>query len=233
VAESKVERLPDLLAELVRLKVDVIVTGGIINPAAKEATATIPIVMAFEHDPVANGRVASLARPGGNITRLSSRYPELGGKQLELLKEIVPRLSRVAVLGSSFEPGNTDVAREVEAAAEALEVQHLYLDLQDSKDIETAFQAASKGRANALLVMLGGVIALSHRTQITTLAIKNRLLAMYPRPEFVEDGGLMTYGPSIADLYRRAATYVDKILKDTKPDDLPVEQPMKFDLVIT
>jgi putative tryptophan/tyrosine transport system substrate-binding protein len=231
VAESQVERLPELLSELVRLKVDVIVTGGIINRAAKEATTTIPIVIAFDVDPVANGLVASLARPGGNITGLSARYPELSGKQMELLNEIVPRLSRVVVLGSSTEPGNTYAVREVEAAAEALGVQHLYLDLQDAKDIETAFRAARKGRANALLVV-ASVIALAHRTQITTLAIKSRLPAIYPRPEFVEDGGLITYGPSIADLYRRAATYVDKILKGAKPADLPVEQPMKLDLVI-
>jgi putative tryptophan/tyrosine transport system substrate-binding protein len=231
VAEGKVERLPDLLAELVRLKVDVIVTGGIVNRAAKEATVTIPIVIAFDNDPVENGLVVSLVRPGGNITGLSALYPELSGKQLELLKEIVPRLSRVAVLGSSFEPGNTHVVREVEAAAEALGVQHLYLDLQDAKNIETAFRAASKGRAGALLV-LSGTIVLSQRTQIATLAIKSRLPAIYPRPEFVEDGGLMTYGPSITDLYRRAATYVDKILKGTKPADLPVEQPMKFEFII-
>jgi putative tryptophan/tyrosine transport system substrate-binding protein len=230
VAEGKVERLPDLLAELVRLKVDVIVTGGIVNRAAKEATVTIPIVIAFDNDPVGNGLVVSLARPGGNITGLSALYPELSGKQLELLKEIVPRLSRVAVLGSSFEPGNTHVVREVEAAAEALGVQHLYLDLLDPKDIETAFRAASKGRANALLVLSGTV--LSQRTQIATLAIKSRLPAIYPRPEFVEDGGLMTYGLSITDLYPRAATYVDKILKGTKPADLPVEQPMKFEFII-
>jgi putative ABC transport system substrate-binding protein len=231
VAESKVERLPDLLGELVRLKVDVIVTGGVINRAAKAATTTIPIVMAFDNDPVANGLVASLARPGGNITGLSALYPELSGKQLELLKEIVPRLSRVAVLGSSIEPNNPHVVRVVEAAAKALGVQHLYLDLQDPKDIETAFRAASKGRANALLV-LSGTIVLSQRTQIATLAIKSRLPAIYPRPEFVEDGGLMTYGPSITDLYRRAATYVDKILKGTKPADLPVEQPKKFEFII-
>jgi putative tryptophan/tyrosine transport system substrate-binding protein len=231
VAESKVERLPELLAELVRLKVDVIVTGGIINRAAKQATTTIPIVIAFDLDHVANGLVASLARPGGNITGLSARHTELSGKQLELLKEIVPRLSRVTVLGSSTEPGNTHAVREVEAAAEALGVQHLYLDLQDAKDIETAFRAASKGRPSALL-MLSGIIVLSHRTKITTLAIKSRLPAMYPRPEFVEDGGLVSYGPNIADLYRRAATYVDKILKGAKPADLPVETPMKFDLVI-
>jgi putative tryptophan/tyrosine transport system substrate-binding protein len=231
VAEGKVERLPDPLAELVRLKVDVIVTGGIVNRAAKEATVTIPIVIAFDNDPVENGLVASLARPGGNITGLSALYPELSGKQLELLKEIVPRLSRVAVLGSSTEPGNTQVVREVEVAAGALGVQHLYLDLLDPKDIETAFRAASKGRANALLV-LSGIIVLSQRTQIATLAIKSRLPAIYPRPEFVEGGGLMTYGPSITDLYRRAATYVDKILKGAKPADLPVEQPTKFELII-
>src|SRR5262245_10004617 len=231
VAEGKVERFPDLLAELVRLKVDVIVTGGIINGAAKEATTTIPIVVAFDSDPVANGLVASLARPGGNITGFSARVPELSGKQLELLKEVVPGLSRVAVLGMSTEPGNTHVVREVEAAAEALGVQQLYLDLQDPKDIETAFRAASKGRANAVLV-LASIIALVHRTQTITLAVKHRLPAMYPRPEFVEDGGLMTYGPSVADLYRRAATYVDKILKGAKPAELPVETPMKFDLVI-
>jgi putative ABC transport system substrate-binding protein len=231
VAESKVERLPDLLAELVRLKVDVIVTGGVINRAAKAATTTIPIVMAFDNDPVANGLVASLARPGGNITGLSALYPELSGKQLELLKEIVPRLSRVAVLGSSIEPNNAHVVRVVEAAAKALGLQHLYLDLQDANDIETAFRAASKGRANALIV-LSGTIVLSHRPQIITLAIKSRLPAIYPRPEFVEDGGLMTYGPSIADLYRRAVTYVDKILKGAKPADLPVEQPTKFEFII-
>src|SRR5262245_3440750 len=231
VAESKVKRLPDLLAELVRLKVDVIVTGGIVNRAAKEATTTIPIVIAFDDDPVANGLVASLARPGGNITGLAARYPELGGKQLELLKETVPRLSRVAVLGMSAEPGNTHWVREVEAAAEALGVQHLYLELQYPKDIETAFQAANKGRANALIV-LPSIIALVHRTQITTLAITSRLPAIYPRPEFVEDGGLMTYGPNIADMYRRAATYVDKILKGANPADLPIEHPMKLDFII-
>jgi putative ABC transport system substrate-binding protein len=153
VAESKVERLPDLLAELVRLKVDLIVTGGIINRAAKQATTTVPIVIAFDFDPVANGLVASLARPGGNITGLSARYPELSGKQLELLKEIAPRLSRVAVFGSSTEPGNTQVVREVEAAAEALGMQHLYVDLQDAKDIEPAFRAASRGRVDAFLVL--------------------------------------------------------------------------------
>jgi putative tryptophan/tyrosine transport system substrate-binding protein len=231
VAEGKVERLPNLLAELVRLKVDVIVTGGIVNHAAKQATTTIPIVIAFDGDPVGNGLVASLARPGGNITGLSALYPELSGKQLELLKETVPRLSRVVVIGESNNPGNSEVLREMELAAKAFGVKLQSLDVRDLKDIETAFRAASKARANAVIV-LAGTIVLVHRAQITTLAIKSRLPAMYPRPEFVEDGGLMTYGPSIADLYRRAATYVDKILKGAKPADLPVEQPMKFEFII-
>jgi putative ABC transport system substrate-binding protein len=231
VAEGKVERLPNLLAELVRLKVDVIVTGGIVNYAAKQATTTIPIVIAFDGDPVGNGLVASLARPGGNITGLSALYPELSGKQLELLKETVPRLSRVVVIGELNNPGNSEVLREMELAAKAFGVKLQSLDVRDLKDIETAFRAASKARANAVIV-LAGTIVLVHRAQITTLAIKSRLPAMYPRPEFVEDGGLMTYGPSIADLYRRAATYVDKILKGAKPADLPVEQPMKFEFVI-
>jgi putative tryptophan/tyrosine transport system substrate-binding protein len=231
VAEGKVERLPNLLAELVRLKVDVIVTGGIVNHAAKQATTTIPIVIAFDGDPVGNGLVASLARPGGNITGLSALYPELSGKQLELLKETVPRLSRVVVIGELNNPGNSEVLRETELAAKAFGVKLQSLDVRDLKDIETAFRAASKARANAVIV-LAGTIVLVHRAQITTLAIKSRLPAMYPRPEFVEDGGLMTYGPSIADLYRRAATYVDKILKGAKPADLPVEQPMKFEFVI-
>ena len=231
VAEGKVERLPNLLAELVRLKVDVIVTGGIVNHAAKQATTTIPIVIAFDGDPVGNGLVASLARPGGNITGLSALYPELSGKQLELLKETVPRLSRVVVIGESNNPGNSEVLREMELAAKAFGVKLQSLDVWDLKDIETAFRAASKARANAVIV-LAGTIVLVHRAQITTLAIKSRLPAIYPRPEFVEDGGLMTYGPSITDLYRRAATYVDKILKGTKPADLPVEQPMKFEFII-
>jgi putative ABC transport system substrate-binding protein len=216
----------------VRLKVDVIVTGG---PAgtrpAKEATATIPIVMAFDNDPVGSGFVASLARPGGNITGLSILSPEISGKRLELLKEIVPKLSRVAVLGNSTEPGNAQVLRETELAAGAFGVQLKYLDLLARQDIESAFQAASKGRADAILV-LANPVTISQRTQIAELAVKNRLPAIYPWPEFVADGGLMTYSVSITDLFRRAATYVDKILKGTKPADLPVEQPTKFELII-
>src|SRR5207253_4740524 len=231
-AEGKSERLPELAAELVRLKVDVIVTGGpSVNRFAKEATVTIPIVLAFDNDPVGNGFAASLARPGGNVTGLSALSPEISGKQLELLKEIVPTLSRVAVLGNSAEPANALVLREVELAAGAFGVKLQYLDVLGPKDIETAFRAASKGRADAVLVLLSPVV-ISHRTQLVEIALKSRLPAIYFRPEFVEDGGLMSYATSFADLSRRAATYVDKILKGAKPADLPVEQPTKFELVI-
>jgi putative ABC transport system substrate-binding protein len=231
-AEGKTERLPDLAAELVRLKVDVIVTGGpAVNRSAKEATVTIPIVLSFDNDPVGNGFVASLARPGGNITGLSTLAPEISGKQLELLKEIVPKLSRVAVFGNSLQPGNPQALKETELAAGAFRVQLQYLDIRSPKDIETAFREASKGRANAVLV-LGNVVVTSHPKQFVELAVKNRLPAIYWSPEFVEAGGLMTYSVSITDLFRRAATYVDKILKGAKPADLPVEQPMKFEFII-
>ena len=187
--------------------------------------------MTNDTDPVGNGFVASLARPGGNITGLSTLAPELSGKRLELLKEIVPKLSRVAVLGTSTDPGNAQVLREMELAAGAFKVKLQYLDVLGPKDIETAFRAASKGRADAVLVLASPVLN-SQRTQIADLAVKNRLPAIYHEPEFVEAGGLMTYGVSFPDLYRRAATYVDKILKGAKPADLPVEQPTKFELVI-
>jgi putative tryptophan/tyrosine transport system substrate-binding protein len=230
--EGKLDRLPALAAELVRLKVDVIVTtGAAVTRAAKEATVTIPIVMANDTDPVSNGFVASLARPGGNITGLATLAPELSGKRLELLKEIIPKLSRVAVLGTSSGPGNAQNLKETELAAGALGVKIQYLDVLGPKDIETAFRAASKARADAVLVLSSAVIS-SQRTQVADLAVKNRLPATYPRPEHVEDGGLMTYGPSINDQFRRAATYVDKILKGAKPADLPVEQAKKFEFII-
>ncbi|TAJ81693.1 ABC transporter substrate-binding protein [bacterium] len=231
-SEGKLDRLSELAAELVRLKVDAIVTsGGTPTRAAKEATVTIPIVMGFDNDPVGNGFVASLARPGGNITGLSALSAEMSGKRLELLKEIVPKLSRVAVLGDSTAPGNAQALKETELAARALVVQLQYLDVLAPKDIETAFQAASKGRADAVLA-LGSPFFVLQRTQIAGLAVKSRLPAIYDRREFVDDGGLMSYGTNFADLSRRAATYVDKILKGAKPADLPVEQPTKFELVI-
>jgi putative ABC transport system substrate-binding protein len=231
-AEGKPDRLPALVAELMRLEVDVIVTGGpSVTRAAKEATVTIPIVMTQDGDPVGTGFVASLARPGGNITGLSTLAPEISGKRLELLKEIVPRLVHVAVLGTSTNPGSSQQLRETKLAAEAFKVQLQYLDVPDPKDIEIAFRAASKGRTDAVLV-LGGPVLNSQRTQVVDLAVKNRLPAMYGQQEFVEAGGLMTYGVSLPDLDKRAAVFVDKILKGRKPVDLPVEQPTKFELII-
>ena len=231
-AEGKLDRLPALVAELVRLKVDIIVSGGPqVTRAAKEATGTIPIVMGFDYDPVANGLIASLARPGGNITGLSTLAPEISGKRLELLKEIVPRLSRVAVLGTSTQPGYAQVLKETELAAGALRVKLQYLDVLSPKDIETAFRAATKGRAEALLALQSAVL-LPQRTQLADLAVKSRLSAMYQASEYVEAGGLMSYGVNVLDLFHRAATYVDKILKGAKPADLPVEQPTKFEFII-
>jgi putative ABC transport system substrate-binding protein len=231
-AEGRLDRLSGLIAELVSLKVEVIVTGGgTVTRAAKEATTTIPIVMGFDNDPVGSGFVASLARPGGNITGLSSLAPEISGKQLELLKESVPRLSRVAVLGTSTTPATAQRLSEIERAAELLKVHLQYLDIQGPKDIESAFRDAHKRRADAVLVLASPILE-SHRTEITDLAAKNRLPAIYHTTEFVDAGGLMTYGVSLTDLFRRSATYVDKILKGAKPADLPVEQPKKFDFII-
>jgi putative ABC transport system substrate-binding protein len=187
--------------------------------------------MAHDPDPVGNGFVASLARPGGNITGLASFAPELSGKRLELLKEIIPRLARVTALGYSTEPGYAQVLKEIELAAGAFKLKFQYLDVLDPKDIETQFRTAAKGRADAILIM-NSPIFIAYRKQVTDLAVKNRLPAIYYSTEFVEDGGLMCYGVSFTDLYRRAPTYVDKILKGRNPADLPVEQPKKFEFVI-
>jgi putative tryptophan/tyrosine transport system substrate-binding protein len=231
-AEAKLDRLPALAAELVRLKVDILVTGGPpATRAAKEATVTIPLVMAFDDDPIGNGFAASLARPGGNITGLSSLAPELSGKQLELLKEILPKLSRVAVLGSSTRPGTAQTLKETELAAGVFGVKVLYLDLISPKDIETGFREAREGRADAMLILSSPIFS-SQRTQLVDLAAKSRIPATYSTTEFVEDGGLMSYGVNTTELYRRAGAYVDKILKGTKPADLPVEQPKKFEFII-
>jgi putative tryptophan/tyrosine transport system substrate-binding protein len=217
----------------VRLKVDIIVSAGsAATRPSKEATNTIPIVMTNEGDPVGTGFVASLARPGGNITGLSTLAPELSGKRLELRKEIIPKVSRVTVFWTSTQPGSAQSLKEVELAANAFGVNLQYQDVLDSKDIEAAFRAANKGRADAVLMMAGGGVVSAHRTSIAELAVKNRLPVIYRDSSFVEAGGLMTYGVNQSDLDHRAATYVDKILKGAKPADLPVEQPKKFELII-
>jgi putative ABC transport system substrate-binding protein len=185
----------------------------------------------FDDDPVGSGFVARLARPGGNITGLSTLSPEISGKQLEILKEIVPKLSRVGVLGDVTRPGIPQELREINVAADAFRVQVQYLEVRGSKDIEIAFRAAIKERVDAVLV-LGSPVLTSERKQVVELAVKSRLPAIYAREEPVEDGGLMSYGVSIADLSRRAATYVDEILKGAKPADLAVEQPKNFELII-
>jgi putative ABC transport system substrate-binding protein len=232
-SEGNRDRQRALVAELMRLKVDVIVAVGAGDiRIAKEATTTIPIVMVQGGDPVGSGFVASLARPGGNITGLATLRPELSGKRLELLTEVVPKLSRVALFGSSASPDHAQVLREAELAAGALGVKLQSLDIRSPKDFEPSFQAALKGRAEAVLVRVRGPILSPHRKEFAELAVKNRLPVIYEAAEEVEAGGLMSYGVSFIELYRRAAVYVDKILKGAKPADLPVEQPTKFELVI-
>jgi ABC-type uncharacterized transport system substrate-binding protein len=232
-AEGKRDRLPALAAELVRLKPDVIVAGGAnATRAAKKATSTIPIVMSQSGDPVADGFVASLARPGGNITGLSNLAPELQGKRLELLKEIIPKLSRLAYFATSTAANNAKNLKETEVLAEALGVRIHYLDVLSPKDLEPAFRGANKVKADAVFVQVWGAILNPHRAEFARLAIKNRLPTIFDNPQYVEAGGLVTYGVSEIDLSRRAATYVDKILKGAKPADLPVEQPTKFEFII-
>jgi putative ABC transport system substrate-binding protein len=231
-AEGKLDRLPVLAAELLRLNVDLIVTvGPPVTRPVKEATNKIPIVMAFDSDPVGSGFVASLARPGGNVTGLSSISPDLTGKRLELLKEIVPKLSRVAVLGNPSNTATTLNFKEAEVAARAYGLQIQSVELRGPNDFDGALSTIIRGRADALLP-LGDSVVVFHRDRIIQFATKNRLPGTYPNSEWADAGGLMSYRPDILDSFRRAATYVDKILKGTKPADLPVEQPMKFELVI-
>jgi putative ABC transport system substrate-binding protein len=233
-ANGNPERMAKLAAELVQLKVEIIVTAGSnATRPAKEATSIIPIVMALDRDPIANGFVASLARPGGNITGLSTLGTEMSGKRLELLKEIVPKLSRVAVFGSSTTADDTKQRREVELAAEVMKLQIQYLEVLTFNDIESAFIAAAKGRSDAVLWLVSGSVYSADRKRVAELAVKSRLPVIFNRIEpIVEAGGLMSYGVNVNDLDRRAATYVDKILKGAKPADLPVEQPKKFEFVI-
>ena len=234
-AEGKLERFPALAAELVALKVDVIVASGTLAAlAAKEATRTLPIVFSPAADPVASGLVTSLARPGGNVTGLSLLYSELVGKWLEQLKQAIPRVSRVAVLwqpGAFGERTEKDMLKGAEVAARALAVQLQFVEARGPEHLDRAFSAMTKARADALTVLSSNMFV-SERRHLVDLAAKNRLPAMYNVREYVDAGGLMAYGPNLADLYRRAATYVDKILKGARPGDLPVEQPKKFDLVI-
>jgi putative ABC transport system substrate-binding protein len=232
-ADGKFEQLPELAADLVRLKVDVIVTAVTqASLAARQATGAIPIVMIGVSDPVGSGLVASLARPGANITGTSSMTAEVVGKQLELLKETVPKLSQVAALWNPANPIFQAIQRkETEVAARALGVQLRILEARGPGDIERAFAAMTSKRTRALLV-LGDPVFTSHRKRIADLAVNGRLPTVSGSREFVDAGGLMAYGPSFTEMYRRAAVYVDKILKGTKPADLPVAQPAKFELVI-
>jgi putative tryptophan/tyrosine transport system substrate-binding protein len=235
-AEGKSERLPALAAELVALKVDVIVAAGgtLAALAAKQATRTLPIVFANAADPVADGLVTSLARPGGNITGLSNLLAELVSKCLEQLKQAVPGVSRVGVLwqpGAQAERTEKDMLKAAEVAARALGVRPQFVEARAPENFDRAFSDMTRARAGAL-TLLTSAMFFSERRRLVDLAAKNRLPAAYPWREFVDAGGLMAYGPNAADLYRRAATYVDKILKGAKPGDLPVEQPTKFELVI-
>ncbi|MBI2153864.1 MAG: ABC transporter substrate-binding protein [Candidatus Rokubacteria bacterium] len=231
-AEGKYERFPTLIAELIALKVDVIVTAGTpATLAVKKATASVPLVMVAVGDPVGTGIVASLGRPGGNITGLTSISPELDGKRLELLREVVPKLSHIAVLWNAASPLQVVAERETRAAAQVLGMKVLSLGVRTAEEIESAFAAILKEQPGALLV-LADRLFLHHRTRIMDFATQNRLPGVHAYRELVQVGGLMSFGPSYAGMHRRAATYVDKILKGAKPADLPVEAPTTFELVL-
>jgi putative ABC transport system substrate-binding protein len=230
-AEGQFKRSPEIIAEFIRLRVDVIVTHATANIiAAKKATMDIPIVFAVAADPVGTGLVASLARPGGNVTGLSIQATDLAGKRLGLLREVVPVLGRVAIFVNIGNPASALERHEVEAAARTLDLAAVPSEIRGADDISTAFEAL-KGRADALYVCADPLVN-TNRTRISTLALSEHLPMMLDNREFVAAGGLMSYGPNIPDLFRRAADYTDKILKGAKPADLPVEQPTKFDLVI-
>ena len=232
-AEGKLDRLPDFVAELIQLKVDVLVVTALVAiRAAKQATKTIPIVMVILSDPVATGIVDSLARPGENITGLTRLTRELSGKRLELLQEAVPGISRAGVLWDTDAPGAAIAFKEYKAAAGALKIQLQSLEVRSpNPDFEGAFRAAAKAPSGAF-VIINNALVRRYSKRIADLAIKNRLPSMYEGRDYVEAGGLMSYSANETEAYRRAATYVDKILKGTKPADLPVEQPTKFELVI-
>jgi putative ABC transport system substrate-binding protein len=230
--DGKTDRLRALAAELIRVKTDVLVTTGSASTrAAKQTTTAVPIIMAIDDDPVGSGFAASLAKPGGNITGLSTLSPEIAGKKLELLKEIVPKLSRVAFIGDITRPGAAQALREMNLAADAFGIQLQYVEARTPSEIETAIRAANKEHADAMLLLASPTLN-SYRKKIVDLAIKVQLPAIYPNLEFVDDGGLMAYAVNYTDLFRRAASYVDKVLKGARPADLAIEQPTKFELVI-
>jgi putative ABC transport system substrate-binding protein len=231
--EAKAERLPEIARELVGLKVDVIVTATDVAIAAvKRETQTIPIVMANSTDPVGTGFVASLARPGRNVTGLSSISPELSGKRLELLKEVIPGLSRVAFLWNPDVRGAVLDYKETEGAASSLRLQLQSVEVVRAEDFDHAFSGITKERAQALMMPAANPVGFANRSQIASFAQKNRLPSIFSQREYVDAGGLMAYGPNTPDMHRRAATYVDKILKGAKPADLPVEQPKKFEFIV-
>jgi putative tryptophan/tyrosine transport system substrate-binding protein len=229
-AENRTERYAEIAAEFVRLKVDVIVTVGIAVPALKQATSIVPIVFAIDSDPVGSGLVASLARPGGNVTGLSNQQTDLAGKRLDLLHEVVPGLRRLAILVDAGWRGAVQEMGEVQAAVRTLGLEIDTLEIRRAEDIAPAF-GALKGGAQALYVCAGPLVNAT-RDRINTFAVGARLLTIYPNRSYLAGGGFMSYGINNADLFRRAAEYVDKILRGAKPADLPVEQPTKFELVI-
>jgi putative ABC transport system substrate-binding protein len=229
-AEGRTERFAEIVAEFVRLKVDVIVTGGNAAVAAKQASSVVPIVFALASDPVGDGLVASLARPGGNITGLSIQAPDLAGKRLALLREVVPGLRRLAIMVNVDLPAAVLEMDEIQSAAGTLGLDVATFEIRRAEDIAPAFEAL-KGRAEALYVVADALVII-HRVRINTLALTARLPTMHGTREYVEVGGLMSYGPNFSDLFRRAADMVDKILRGAKPGDIPVEQPTKFDFVI-
>ena len=231
-AEGNYQRFPDLVADLVKLKVDLILTAGTPGAlAAKRATQTIPIVMAVTGDAVATGLVSSLARPGGNLTGLTTMVPDLEGKRLEILREVLPKLVAVVVLLNTSNPLTAIQWEQTKTSAKALGIQLQPIELQRPEDFKDAFARVARQRPDAI-TMVADRFQLAHRMQIVDFVAKTRLPAMYPYREFVAAGGLMSYGPSYADLFRRSATYVDKILRGAKPRDLPIEQPTKFEFLV-
>jgi putative ABC transport system substrate-binding protein len=230
-AEGRSERFDEIAAEFVRLKVDIIVTSGAVVPHVKKATSVIPIVFAVANDPVGSGLVGSLARPGGNVTGMSLQSPEIAGKRLELLREVVPGLHRLAILGDASYPASVLEIGEVEGTARTFGLDAARSEIRRAEDIAPAFETLARS-AEALYVCGADPLINSNRIRINTLALATRLPTMHSAKEYLEGGGLMSYGANLADMFRRDAEIVDKILRGTKPGDIPVEQPTKFDLVI-